>query len=118
MPVETRSRTDRNVQVAVHAIQAARSRHLFPSLTKEGAPAILETTGNPYAHLVLRGGSETGPNFDAVSIENAVRLLRAAALPEVLMVDCSHGNSETDAVLQVDVANPVMANLGVSPILC
>src|SRR2546427_6962578 len=91
-------------------------RHLFPSLTKEGAPAILETTGNPYAHLVLRGGSETGPNFDAASIENAVRLLRAAELPEVLMVDCSHGNSEKDATRQIDVADAIMGNLKVSPI--
>ena len=29
----------------------------FLRLTKEGAPAILETTGNPYCHLVLRGGT-------------------------------------------------------------
>jgi 3-deoxy-7-phosphoheptulonate synthase len=100
----------------VDAIQAARSRHLFPSLTKEGAPAILETTGNPYAHLVLRGGSETGPNYDAVSIESAVRLLRAADLPEILMVDCSHGNSEKDAARQIDVANALIANLKALPI--
>src|SRR5438309_1208839 len=116
MPVGIKNRTDGNVQVAVDAIQAARSRHLFPSLTKEGAPAILETTGNPHAHLVLRGGSETGPNFDAASIENAVRLLRAAELPEVLMVDCSHGNSEKDAARQIDVADTIMGNLKVSPI--
>src|SRR5438552_14135084 len=116
MPVGIKNRTDGNVQVAVDAIQAARSRHLFPSLTKEGAPAILETTGNPYAHLGLRGGSETGPNFDAASIENAVRLLRAAELPEVLMVDCSHGNSEKDATRQIDVADAIMGNLKVSPI--
>jgi 3-deoxy-7-phosphoheptulonate synthase len=116
MPVGIKNRTDGNVQVAVDAIQAARSRHLFPSLTKEGAPAILETTGNPYAHLVLRGGSETGPNFDAASIESAVGLLRAAALPEVLMVDCSHGNSEKDAARQIDVAAAIMENLRVLPI--
>src|SRR6059058_4869277 len=116
MPVGIKNRTDGNVQIAVDAIQAARSRHLFPSLTKEGAPAILETTGNPYAHLVLRGGSETGPNFDAASIESAVRLLRAAELPEVLMVDCSHGNSEKDAARQIDVADAIMGNLKVSHI--
>ncbi|HYA27871.1 MAG TPA: 3-deoxy-7-phosphoheptulonate synthase, partial [Acidobacteriota bacterium] len=90
--------------------------HLFPSLTKEGAPAILETTGNPYAHLVLRGGSESGPNFDDASIENAVRLLRGAKLPEVLMVDCSHGNSDKDAARQIDVADAIMGNLKESPI--
>ena len=116
MPVGIKNRTDGNVQVAVDGIQAARSRHLFPSLTKEGAPAILETAGNPYAHLVLRGGSETGPNFDAPSIEAAVKLLRTAHLPEVLMVDCSHGNSEKDPARQIDVANTIMKNLGGSPV--
>jgi 3-deoxy-7-phosphoheptulonate synthase len=116
MPVGIKNRTDGNVQVAVDAIQAARSRHLFPSLTKEGAPAILETTGNPYAHLVLRGGSETGPNFDTASIQRAVQLLRAVQLPENLMIDCSHGNSEKDAARQIEVADAVMQNLRGSPI--
>jgi 3-deoxy-7-phosphoheptulonate synthase len=116
MPVGIKNRTDGNVQVAIDAIQAARRRHLFPSLTKEGAPAILETAGNPYAHLVLRGGSESGPNFDDVSIENAVRLLRAAGLAEILMVDCSHGNSERDASRQIDVANAIMKNLRASAV--
>jgi 3-deoxy-7-phosphoheptulonate synthase len=116
MPVGIKNRTDGNVQVAVDAIQAARSRHLFPSLTKEGAPAILETTGNPYAHLVLRGGSETGPNFDTAAVESAVRLLRAARLPEILMVDCSHGNSDKEAARQIDVAEAIMKNLKASPV--
>jgi len=116
MPVGIKNRTDGNVQVAVEAIQAARSRHLFPSLTKEGAPAILETTGNPYAHLVLRGGSRTGPNFHAASIESAAQLLRAAGLPEILMVDCSHGNSQKDASRQIDVADAVVENLKNSPV--
>jgi 3-deoxy-7-phosphoheptulonate synthase len=116
MPVGIKNRTDGNVQVAVDAIQAARIKHLFPSLTKEGAPAILETSGNPYAHLVLRGGSESGPNFDAASIAAAAQLLRAAHLSEILMVDCSHGNSEKDASRQVDVADAVMQNLQDSPV--
>lgn len=116
MPVGIKNRTDGNVQVAVDAILAARSRHLFPSLTKEGAPAILETSGNPYAHLVLRGGTESGPNFDRASIEHAAGLLRAASLPEVLMVDCSHGNSEKDASRQIDVANALMAHLKEVPV--
>jgi 3-deoxy-7-phosphoheptulonate synthase len=86
------------------------------SLTKEGAPAILETSGNPYAHLVLRGGSETGPNFDAGSVESAIGLLRVAGLAKVLMVDCSHGNSEKDASRQIDVAEAIVKDLRGSPI--
>lgn len=103
MPVGIKNRTDGNMQVAVEAILAARERHLFPTLTMEGAPAIYETTGNPFCHLVLRGGSATGPNFGEEGISGALRLLRAAHLPEVLMVDCSHGNSERRPERQLTV---------------
>src|SRR5262249_46168375 len=109
MPVGFKNRTDGNVQVAVEAILAARERHLFPSLTKEGAPAIFETTGNKYGHLVLRGGSATGPNYNGTSVEAALGQLRAAKLPEVLMIDCSHGNSEKRPERQVDVVESVLA---------
>jgi 3-deoxy-7-phosphoheptulonate synthase len=109
MPVGIKNRTDGNVQVAVDAILTSRQRHLFPSLTKEGAPAILETTGNPYTHLVLRGGSETGPNFGREAVAHARSLLRAAGLAEALMVDCSHGNSERDPRRQLAVIEDVLA---------
>ncbi len=109
MPVGFKNGTDGNVQVAVEAILAARERHLFPSLTKEGAPAIFETTGNPYGHLVLRGGAVTGPNFGRDAIAAALGKLRAADLPEVVMVDCSHGNSEKQPERQLDVMDDVLA---------
>jgi 3-deoxy-7-phosphoheptulonate synthase len=109
MPVGFKNRTDGNVQVAVEAILAARERHLFPSLTKEGAPAIFETTGNRYAHLVLRGGSASGPNFGREAVATAVAQLRTASLPEAIMVDCSHGNSEKQPERQIDVIEAVLA---------
>jgi 3-deoxy-7-phosphoheptulonate synthase len=103
MPVGIKNRTDGDVQVAVDAILAAANRHLFPSLTKEGAPAILETTGNPDCHLVLRGGT-SGPNYDAASVETAAKRLAAAHLPRRLMIDASHANSGREAQRQCDVA--------------
>jgi len=111
MPVGIKNRTDGNVQVAVDAILAARERHLFPSLTKEGAPAILETSGNPYCHVVLRGGSETGPNYVAPAVDSTLQLLEAAGLPEIVMIDCSHGNSEKDPLKQVEVVSCVIDQL-------
>lgn len=118
MPVGIKNRTDGNVQVAVHAIRAARQRHLFPSLTKEGAPAILVTTGNQDCHLVLRGGATSGPNYDAKSVAEAAELLQRAGLPPVVMVDCSHGNSLKDPARQLQVAQNVAQQLaaGASPI--
>ncbi len=106
MPVGLKNRTDGDVQVAVDAIRAAAHRHLFPSLTKEGAPAILETSGNPDCHLVLRGGS--APNCDAASVAAAQALLRAADLPDTVMVDCSHANSGKDPERQPEVAMDVV----------
>lgn len=107
MPVGIKNRTDGDVQVAIDAIRAAAHRHLFPSLTKEGAPAILETSGNPDCHLVLRGGSE--PNYHPEAVQAALALLRRAELPERVMVDCSHANSTKDPELQPDAARSVLA---------
>jgi 3-deoxy-7-phosphoheptulonate synthase len=111
MPVGIKNRTDGNVQVAVDAILAARERHLFPSLTKEGAPAIFETSGNPYCHLVLRGGTETGPNYVPPPVDEALKRLEGAGLPEIVMIDCSHGNSEKDPLKQVEVVSCVIDQL-------
>lgn len=108
MPVGFKNGTNGNIQVAVDAILAARNRHLFPSLTHEGAPAILETTGNNYGHLVLRGGGKQGTNYDPSSIATACELLNKAGLPEVIMVDCSHGNSHKDPLNQRQVVNSII----------
>ncbi len=93
MPVGFKNRTDGDLQVAVDAIVSARHPHCFPSLTREGAPAVLATSGNDQCHLVLRGGSRTGPNYDREHIAAAVELLKKADAPAAVLVDCSHGNS-------------------------
>jgi len=111
MPVGIKNRTDGDVQVAVDAIVAAGHRHLFPSLTKEGAPAIYETTGNPYAHLILRGGDRSGPNYDAASIAAAKSMLAKAGMPLCIIVDCSHGNSGKDPDRQSVVVDAVAEQL-------
>jgi 3-deoxy-7-phosphoheptulonate synthase len=103
MPVGFKNRTDGDLQVAVDAIVSARHPHCFPSLTREGAPAVLATTGNPECHLVLRGGT-SGPNYDALHIMRAVALLTKAGAPPVVLVDCSHGNSGKQPGQQVAVA--------------
>ena len=107
MPVGFKNRSDGDVRVAIDAIQAARSPHWFPSLTKEGAPAILCTRGNPFAHLVLRGGSHSGPNHTPEAVGAALRALEAAALPRALMIDCSHANSRKDPARQPEVARVI-----------
>jgi 3-deoxy-7-phosphoheptulonate synthase len=113
MPVGIKNRTDGDVQVAVDAIRAARHRHLFPSLTKEGAPAIYETAGNQYGHLILRGGDRSGTNYDMASVAAAQQLLRQHDLPTNIIVDCSHGNSLKDPQNQCLVVQAVCDQLQV-----
>ncbi len=110
MPVGFKNRTDGDVRVAVDAIRAARHPHWFPSLTREGAPAIMGTAGNEHAHLVLRGGT-SGPNFSAEHVRAAIGLLREHSLPPHVMVDCSHANSGKDAGRQPAVAVDLAAQI-------
>jgi 3-deoxy-7-phosphoheptulonate synthase len=103
MPVGFKNGTNGQIEVAIDAILSARESHWFPSLTKEGTPAVLESRGNPDGHLILRGGSQTGPNYHASDIHDAAVALAARELPASVIVDCSHGNSEKDFSRQAQV---------------
>ncbi len=110
MPVGFKNRTDGDLQVAIDAIRSARHPHWFPSLTREGAPAVMGTTGNEHTHLVLRGGSR-GPNFSATDVRAAAALLSKNKLPPHVMVDCSHANSLKDPARQPEVAAELAAQI-------
>jgi 3-deoxy-7-phosphoheptulonate synthase len=107
MPVGFKNGTDGMVQTAVDAVLSARSPHLFPSVTKQGVSAIFQTSGNDTCHVILRGGSGTGPNYDAPHVADACARLKKYGLRETVMIDCSHGNSRKDHRRQVEVAAAV-----------
>lgn len=92
--------TDGNVQIALAAIQAAAQRHHFLSVHKSGQVAIVETSGNPDCHVILRGGQT--PNIDAAQVNDVCTALRQAGLPERLMIDCSHGNAPQGYAQQLE----------------
>ena len=107
MPVGFKNRTDGDLQVAVDAILSAQHPHCFPSLTHQGAPAVLTTAGNPHGHLVLRGGSRSGPNFGAEHVAQSAALLQQVGAPQAVLVDCSHANSGKRFDRQPEVAHDV-----------
>jgi 3-deoxy-7-phosphoheptulonate synthase len=104
MPVGFKNGTSGNVHIAIDAVFSARKPHWFPSVTKQGVAAIFQTTGNPAAHVILRGGSRTGPNYEAPAVAAVVSELSARDLPPYVVVDCSHGNSLKDYRKQPEVA--------------
>jgi 3-deoxy-7-phosphoheptulonate synthase len=112
MPVGFKNGTYGTVQMAIDAIGAAAGEHHFLSVTKQGIAGIVATKGNPYCHVILRGGS-SGPNYDAESIARVSRQLADAGLPDRIMVDCSHANSgkdhERQPIVAADLAKQIAA---------
>jgi 3-deoxy-7-phosphoheptulonate synthase len=106
MPVGFKNRTDGNVQVAVDAVRAAAVSHAFAGIDDEGTPAVLYTSGNRDCHVILRGGKDA-PNYGPGGVARALELLRAAGLPERVVIDVSHDNSGKDATRQPPVAADV-----------
>ncbi|MBM3903069.1 MAG: 3-deoxy-7-phosphoheptulonate synthase [Verrucomicrobia bacterium] len=102
MPVGFKNGTDGSLQVAVDAMLSARHPHHFLGIDDSGAVALIQTSGNPEGHVVLRGG-RARTNFDASSIAEAAQQLQKAGLPSGLMVDCSHANSSKQHAKQEEV---------------
>ena len=86
---------------------ATRHPHSFLGINEDGVTSIVRTTGNPHAHVVLRGG-RAKTNYDAESIRAAEEKLISEKLQPVLMVDCSHANSEKKFARQEDVWHSVI----------
>ena len=107
MPVGLKNGTDGSLQVAIDAMGATRHPHSFLGMNEDGVTSIVRTTGNPHAHIVLRGGRAL-TNYDAASIKAAEEKLVSENLPPVLMVDCSHANSEKKFARQEDVWRSVI----------
>ena len=107
MPIGFKNGTGGSVDIAVDGIVAAMSEHVFLGIDDEGVASVVKTTGNPAAHLVLRGG-RSGPNYDVDSVASAQKLLKQRGLSPNLLVDCSHANSNKNPKLQSMVFNALL----------
>ena len=96
--------TDGGLIVATNALKSAAKPHRFLGINGQGQVSVFTTRGNPYAHIVLRGGSN-GPNYDSVHIKLAEDALEKAGVSKNIMVDCSHANSNKEPELQPLVAD-------------
>jgi 3-deoxy-7-phosphoheptulonate synthase len=103
MPVGFKNGTDGNVDMAVDAVRAAAAPHAFSGVDVTGTPAIMHTRGNGDCHIILRGG-RSAPNHTPQAVEEILAKMRAAGLPERLVIDASHANSGKDHERQPGVA--------------
>jgi 3-deoxy-7-phosphoheptulonate synthase len=110
MPVGFKNGTDGSIQVALNALESAKSPHRFLGINEEGQVSIFKTTGNAYGHIILRG-SDSNPNFDAASVKLVEEKLKEAKLPPRIVIDCSHGNSRKDHKLQGSVFETIIQQI-------
>ncbi len=105
-PVGFKNGTDGSLDVAINAIHAAAKSNDFLSVDPPGQVAVVRTKGNPYTHIVLRGGGGK-PNFDVTAIADCEQALEGTGLKANIMVDCSHANSGKDPVRQLEVLKDI-----------
>ena len=99
VPIGFKNGTDGSLSVAINALQSVSEPHSFLGIDNQGKVSIVHSNGNKHAHIVLRGGGGK-PNYDSVNVRLAERALRENDLPNNIMIDCSHANSNKDHELQ------------------
>ncbi|MCG7490082.1 3-deoxy-7-phosphoheptulonate synthase [Vibrio sp. Of14-4] len=105
-PVGFKNGTNGNVKISIDAIRASQASHYFYSPDKNGRMTVYRTSGNPYGHVILRGGDD-GPNYDSDSVNSACQQLASFNLPARLVVDFSHANCLKQHKRQLDVTKDI-----------
>ena len=109
-PVGFKNGTDGCLKIATDAMAAACRPHSFLGINFEGHTSIVETTGNPDVHIVLRGGNDS-PNYSLEDLAITAELLKKNALPPSIMVDCSHANCYKDHNRQEEVLTNIVEKI-------
>ena len=81
-----------------------------PASTTTARPATMHTIGNEDCHVILRGG-RGAPNYDADSVGAVLATLHAAGLPQRVIIDASHDNSDKDHTRQPLVVADIAGQL-------
>jgi 3-deoxy-7-phosphoheptulonate synthase len=110
MPLGFKNGTDGNIEVALNAMESARTPHIFLGINEVGQVSILNTKGNEYGHIILRGGGGKS-NYDRETVKLVEKQLEKRNLPQEIVIDCSHGNSNKDHRQQSEVFAKVIEQI-------
>lgn len=107
MPVGFKNSIEGNLEHVIQGAVTAKHSHAFLQADVQGKIGLIQSTGNPSAHIVLRG-SDTKPNYDEASISEALRISESYGLESGILIDCSHGNSRKDPLKQAVVLESIL----------
>lgn len=111
MPIGFKNGTSGNTKIAVDAVYAAYHSNQFVGINNEGIAGIIKTKGNKHTHVILRGGSESGPNYTKEHVEKVINQMNDIHLVPNVMIDCSHGNSHKDYSKQKKVIDSIVEQM-------
>ncbi len=109
-PVGFKNTPEGSIIAAVQAIIASRAPHAFLGMSTDGIISQINTTGNTTGHVILRG-DQSGPNYSAAHIAEVKTLLAKNDLPQSIVIDASHGNSQKQAANQLKVIANLVAQI-------
>ena len=107
VPVGFKNSTDGSYQSAIDAMQCSKYSHTFVGIDENATLSMIKTKGNPWAHIILRGGRNL-TNYDDESISEIIKHLKSEKLLPSVVVDCSHGNSGKNHINQVKVLKNIL----------
>ncbi len=107
MPLGFKNTTTGSITAAVNAIEAATQPQTFLGVNQDGVASAVTTKGNPFCHIILRGGDE-GPNYDAANVADVLSQLEKAKVCPSIMIDASHANSNKDHLQQPAVFREII----------
>ena len=110
VPVGMKNPTSGNLGVMFNAIYAAQNKQTFLYHGQE-----VETSGNPLAHVILRGAvNEYGknePNFYYETLLNAIERYEAMGLENpFILIDTNHDNSGKQYMEQIRIVRQTLQN--------
>ena len=109
-PVGLKNPMSGNIPALINSIFAAQSPQVFKYRNYQ-----VRSSGNPYAHAILRGGVDgVGndiPNFHYETVMQLEEFYRGSKLENpAVIIDCNHSNSGKKYLQQIRIAEEVMQN--------
>jgi 3-deoxy-7-phosphoheptulonate synthase len=100
-PIGFKNSVEGSLFTALNGVRVSSFSQTFVGTNLEGSLSKIQTNGNPWGHVILRG-SLSAPNYSQKNIEKYQQNAKQYGSPP-LIIDCSHDNSRKLAQLQIPV---------------
>ncbi len=101
-PIGFKNNMAGSIQAAIQAVGVASKPQTYMDINAHGALCLRTTPGNPWGHIILRGGVQR-PNYAENDLQEAIQGLTKNGLPLRILIDCAHGNSTKHGACQSTV---------------